>query len=230
MRPDFDDLSATDIEPGERARLERVHELLVAAGPPPELSPTRLGRAPATPTARRPARDRCRARGRRIRAGRRPRGQRPQRRLRGADGRARRRRPSASASLTVFELDDAGNWPMELTVAGLTPRAGDRPFQLWLTRKRRARGALRRLRHGRRRIGGRPDERAVPLRRVRRLGRRPGGLRDAPPHDVSTPGSSAIVGAMGIGHVCGVRDPDRTGPDRDGSRAASDADRARARP
>ena len=24
---------------------------------------------------------------------------------------------------------------MELTVAGLTPRAGDRPFQLWLTRK-----------------------------------------------------------------------------------------------
>jgi hypothetical protein len=28
-----------DLTPGERARLERVHELLVAAGPPPELPP-----------------------------------------------------------------------------------------------------------------------------------------------------------------------------------------------
>ena len=44
--PDFDELVGTDLEPGERARLERVHELLVAAGPPPELSPSRAGRAP----------------------------------------------------------------------------------------------------------------------------------------------------------------------------------------
>jgi hypothetical protein len=43
--------------------------------------------------------------------------------------------PGASASLTVFDLDDAGNWPMELAVAGLAPGTGDRPFQLWLTRK-----------------------------------------------------------------------------------------------
>jgi hypothetical protein len=38
--PDFDDLiSAADLPPEERARLYRTHELLVQAGPPPELSP-----------------------------------------------------------------------------------------------------------------------------------------------------------------------------------------------
>jgi hypothetical protein len=37
--PDFRELVGDDLAPEERARLERVHELLVAAGPPPELSP-----------------------------------------------------------------------------------------------------------------------------------------------------------------------------------------------
>lgn len=37
--PDFDDLIAADVPPEERARLYRTHELLVQAGPPPELSP-----------------------------------------------------------------------------------------------------------------------------------------------------------------------------------------------
>jgi hypothetical protein len=135
MKPELDDLIGTDIEPGERARLERVHELLVAAGPPPELPQTRPVELPQ------------------------------RRRRRGAQlaiaaalavaafalgaalvdsGRsvdfvvpmdATAAAPGASASLTVFELDDAGNWPMELAVAGLAPRTSDRPFQLWLTRK-----------------------------------------------------------------------------------------------
>ena len=193
MRPDFDDLVGTDLEPGERARLERVHELLVAAGPPPELPQTRPVEL-------------------------------PRRRRRGAllaiaaalavaafalgaalvdSGRsvdfvvamdATAAAPGASASLAVFDLDDAGNWPMELTVAGLTPRAGDRPFRALAHAQGRARGAVRRFRHGRRRIGGRPDERAVPLRRVRRLGRRRGRLRDAAPHDVGTGYRSGFVG------------------------------------
>ena len=38
-RPDFRELVGDDLSPEERARLERVHELLVAAGPPPELPP-----------------------------------------------------------------------------------------------------------------------------------------------------------------------------------------------
>ena len=37
--PDFRDLIGEDLPPDERARLEHVHELLIAAGPPPELPP-----------------------------------------------------------------------------------------------------------------------------------------------------------------------------------------------
>jgi hypothetical protein len=37
--PEFRDLVGDDLPPPERERLERVHELLIAAGPPPELPP-----------------------------------------------------------------------------------------------------------------------------------------------------------------------------------------------
>src|SRR5213595_1074286 len=37
--PDFRELVGDDLSPEERARLERVHELLIEAGPPPELTP-----------------------------------------------------------------------------------------------------------------------------------------------------------------------------------------------
>jgi hypothetical protein len=37
--PDFDELVGEEPTGAERARLQRIHELLVAAGPPPELSP-----------------------------------------------------------------------------------------------------------------------------------------------------------------------------------------------
>jgi hypothetical protein len=37
--PEFRELVGDDLTPEERARLERVHELLIAAGPPPELPP-----------------------------------------------------------------------------------------------------------------------------------------------------------------------------------------------
>jgi hypothetical protein len=134
MRPDFDDLIGTDIEPSERARLERVHELLVEAGPPPELSPARpaqlghhrrrgalLAIAAALAVAAFALGAALVDSGRSVDFV--------------VSMNATAATPGASASLTVFELDDAGNWPMELTVAGLTPRAGDRPFQLWLTRK-----------------------------------------------------------------------------------------------
>jgi hypothetical protein len=38
-RPDFDELVGPDVPPAERERLHRAHELLLAAGAPPELSP-----------------------------------------------------------------------------------------------------------------------------------------------------------------------------------------------
>ena len=40
----------------------------------------------------------------------------------------------ASASLEVFEIDDAGNWPMELEVEGLAPTVSGELYQLWLTK------------------------------------------------------------------------------------------------
>jgi Anti-sigma-K factor rskA len=40
MKPDFDELVGTDLAPEERERLLRAHELLIAAGPPPELPPS----------------------------------------------------------------------------------------------------------------------------------------------------------------------------------------------
>lgn len=44
--PDFDSLLGPDVPEDERARLRRVHELLVAAGPPPEF-PSSLETPPA---------------------------------------------------------------------------------------------------------------------------------------------------------------------------------------
>lgn len=135
MRPDFDELVGSDLEPTERARLERVHELLVAAGPPPEPLDAPL-------PALRPARRRgallalaaafavaAFALGAAL--------------VDGSGGRTldftetmvgTAAAADASASLAIYELDDAGNWPMELSVAGLSPAASGRPFELWLTR------------------------------------------------------------------------------------------------
>lgn len=134
MRPDFDELVGTDLDPGERARLERVHDLLVAAGPPPEAD-----RAPAP--VMRPHRRRgvllalaaalavtAFALGAAL-----------------VDGGGRTvdftetmtgtpSAENATGSLAVFDIDAAGNWPMELTVAGLAPSQSGRPFELWLTR------------------------------------------------------------------------------------------------
>jgi hypothetical protein len=39
----------------------------------------------------------------------------------------------ASASIELFDADEAGNWPMEVRVTGLSPSAAGRPFELWLT-------------------------------------------------------------------------------------------------
>ena len=133
--PSFDDLVGTDLEAAERDRLLRVHVLLVEAGPPPELS------SPA-PVVLHPRRRRGAllaiaaalslavfAVG--VVVGDRSDG-------RGVDfvvamsGTAAA--ADARASLTVFEIDEAGNWPMEMTVQRLAPAAGGRPYELWLTK------------------------------------------------------------------------------------------------
>ncbi len=135
MTPEFDELVGSDIEPGERARLERVHELLVAAGPPPEA-------AMPLPLELRPRRRRgalvaiaaalsvaAFALGAALVDGSNSANVDFTETMTGTAAAA-----NATASLAVFEIDAAGNWPMELTVAGLPPAPSGRPFELWLTR------------------------------------------------------------------------------------------------
>ena len=126
--PDFDELVGREGDGEDRERLRRVHELLVQAGPPPELSPEiesgptlgmTLGRAP-------------RKRGRSVVllaaavalvalaflagyiAGN----------GNGTSGHTlslvgTKAAPDALASLRVEHADAAGNWPMKLSVTGL---------------------------------------------------------------------------------------------------------------
>lgn len=139
--PSFDDLVGTDIEAAERERLMRVHELLVAAGPPPELQLREDGRThvPVQLSSRR-------RRGVLLALaaalgvvvfavgvlvgdwGDRP-GTFEVVTMTGTAYTT-----GVRASLTIFDADEAGNWPMELEVDGLVPSSGGRPYELWLTR------------------------------------------------------------------------------------------------
>jgi hypothetical protein len=136
--PDFDKLVGTDLEPGERERLLRVHDLLVAAGPPPDYAPE----APPIPAEARIVRF---PRPRRLAlvaaaaalavalfgagffVGDRSGG--PERVV-SMVGTAQA--ASATASLELFPVDKAGNWPMKLEVKGLAPAVSGRPYELWL--------------------------------------------------------------------------------------------------
>jgi len=132
--PDFDELVGEGLTPAERERLARVHELLIEAGPPPEL----VSHAPVElrPRRRRGALLAIAATlavavfavsvvvGDRSAVAE-------------VDfvvtmsGTAAA--TGASASLTVFDVDEAGNWPVEFTVVGLQPAASGKPYELWLT-------------------------------------------------------------------------------------------------
>src|SRR6476619_2503759 len=138
MSPDFEELVGSDLDPRERARLERVHDLLVAAGPPPDYAPVL---APAAEVV--VLRPRRRAAVVAIAAA-----------LAVAlfalgaalthdstgstafgpismEGTAAAQ--AAAASIDVLDRDPAGNWPMTVAVEGLAPAASGRPFELWLT-------------------------------------------------------------------------------------------------
>lgn len=134
MSPEFDELIGAEVSPDERARLERVHELLIAAGPPPEpiaapvelRSSRRRGSALALAAALATAAFALgaavvdRSQGRSVDF---------VEAMEGTPAAA-----EASGSLVVFDVDEAGNWPLELTVEGLAPSANGRAFELWLTR------------------------------------------------------------------------------------------------
>ena len=142
--PDFEAIVGADLPPAERDRLLRVHEALVAAGPPPEAAasvpapsttePIRLDRAP--PRRRGALVALAAALGVLVFA------------VGAVVGNAwdepgtfdtvtmtgTPAAEGATASLELFDLDEAGNWPMEIRVSGLAPASSGRPFELWLTR------------------------------------------------------------------------------------------------
>jgi hypothetical protein len=135
--PDFDALVGSDLDPLERDRLLRVHELLIEAGPPPELG---TEAAVLSPRPRRRYRVVAVAIAAALGLGLFAAGLLVGNRDEGPgtfDVVSMTGTPytmDLRASLTIFDVDDAGNWPMELEVEGLEPSADRRPYELWLTR------------------------------------------------------------------------------------------------
>jgi hypothetical protein len=137
--PHFDDLIDPD-EP-ERERLQAAHDLLVAAGPPPELppslqSPPEEARARVIPLPRRRytaiaavAIAACALFGLGYAIGGRDKPQGPVRTI------AMSGPTGATASLLLQPIDEAGNWPMLLDVKGLPQLPQGETYTLWLTRK-----------------------------------------------------------------------------------------------
>jgi Anti-sigma-K factor rskA, C-terminal len=142
--PDFRDLVGDDLSPEERARLQRVHDLLIQAGPPPELTPALAD--PDTAEPEMPI-------------------QLPRRRAgallalaatiallaflggflagqRGEKFSVERSLPmhgtglaqNASATLDLGKLDQSGNWPLRVVVRGLKPLPKHGYYEMWLTK------------------------------------------------------------------------------------------------
>jgi hypothetical protein len=129
--PDFDELVGRDLDQAESARLRAVHDMLLVAGPPAELSPEIEGGPTLAMTLQR----RPRRTGRRVML------------LAAAlalitlaflagyitgnsdgaglsSGRTlalvgTKAAPDALASLRIHPVDAAGNWPMQISVTGL---------------------------------------------------------------------------------------------------------------
>ena len=78
--------------------------------------------------------------------------------------------PGASALIRLGEAREDGNWTLELETAGLPELPPGGYYVLWLAQGRRVRGNVRDLPDGRRRDRG-ADERVLPARGVRRVGR-----------------------------------------------------------
>ena len=148
-RPSFDELVEGIEDPEERARLQRVHEVLLETEAPPELSPTLATPPPASP---------------RDLPWQRPRRVRPRFVLVGAaivtaffigflTGSADSPNEGSTAGMDVVRTiqldgegndsgaigvgarDDKGNWPMVVTVWGLDPGLDGDYYTLALTKK-----------------------------------------------------------------------------------------------
>jgi hypothetical protein len=136
-RPNFDELVGEDLPAAERERLRRAHDLLVAAGPPPEMP-----RLPASPPVRALPRRRVAAlliaaalALAAFGAGWLVRGTNDEFDVRRAvPMRSTANAPNASALIELGYPDDEGNWPMLVTVRGLKPLPKGGYYELLLTR------------------------------------------------------------------------------------------------
>jgi Anti-sigma-K factor rskA len=142
--PDFNELlNGEDLSPQERARLERVHELLLEAGPPPELTPALA--EPDTAEPEMPIQLPRRRAGALLAlaatiallaflggflAGQKGEGFSTVRSIpMHGTGLAQ----NASATLDLGKLDDSGNWPLRVVVKGLKPLPRGY-YEMWLTK------------------------------------------------------------------------------------------------
>jgi hypothetical protein len=139
VTPDFDELVGHDLPPSERARLRRAHDLLVAAGPPPQL-PRQLASPPVRSLAQRRFAIVALAAALAVALAAFGAGWS----LRGDDGGFEVRRavpmqstanaPGASATIELGWADEQGNWPMLVTVSGLKPLPEGGYYELLLTK------------------------------------------------------------------------------------------------
>jgi hypothetical protein len=149
---DFEELIGEELAPEERERLRRAHDLLIAAGPPPELPPSLAepGAVEAEPT---PFFNRRRNATLLVLAAALGAlafgiGYLTGGRSDNSDSFAAKKTivmhgtttapPGAIASIALGERDDAGNWQMLVRASNLAKLKPGRYYTLWLTRKGRA--------------------------------------------------------------------------------------------
>jgi hypothetical protein len=152
-QPDFDELIGADVSREERARLYRTHELLVQAGPPPELAPE-MDAVPWPDDALQPLFGRKRKRGsaRRVLVlaaalvtavvvglliGQATTSSDTATSLKAKETvqlRGTSLARGAFATLKLGNEDEAGNWPMVLHITGLRKLSNGGYYALYLTK------------------------------------------------------------------------------------------------
>jgi Anti-sigma-K factor rskA, C-terminal len=145
-KPDFRELVGDDLPEEERARLERVHGLLVAAGPPPELPP-----ALVEPDLQ-PRKENVEYLPRRragfllgiaaaigvaaflggFLAGR---AKEPFSTVFHIQMEGTAKAANATATINVGKADEAGNWPLKVEVHGLKPLPKGQYYEMFLTNR-----------------------------------------------------------------------------------------------
>lgn len=136
--PNFDDLIGEDVPAWERERLRRAHDLLVAAGPPPEL-PAALESPPVRTLNRRRVALLLLAAAVAVAAFAAgwtlsTRNDESFDVRRAVPMRATANAPQASALIELGHPDSQGNWPMLVTVRGLEPLPDGGYYELLLTK------------------------------------------------------------------------------------------------